>query len=167
MQFIASFFLIVLFVSMTELFLLVQVSAQIGFLETLALCVLTGILGGAIVRHQGLQTLQRLRQELMGGRLPADQILEGVVLIVVGALLCVPGFVTDVAGFLMLVPPLRREAIAWVKKRLAPRFTIYRSPFPGSPFSEPPKGPPPGGPFGGEPPEIIDAEFERKPDREE
>jgi UPF0716 protein FxsA len=168
MQFVTTFFFIVLFLSVTELFLLVRVSAAIGFLETLALCVLTGILGGSLVRYQGLQTLRRLKQHLAGGRLPTDEIIDGVVLIVIGALLCVPGFVTDVLGFLMLIPPVRREAIAWFKKRLKPRFTFHRGPgvhFPGSPGGPP--EPPGHGPFPEEKPPIIDAEFEKKPPNED
>ena len=115
MTFVAYFFLTVLFLSVSELFLLVRVASAIGFFETMALCVLTGVLGGAIVRYQGLQALARVQRELASGRLPADELLGGVALIVVGALLCVPGFITDVFGFLMLIPPVRRRAVLWIK----------------------------------------------------
>jgi len=134
MSFVATFFLVVLVLAVSELYLLVQAAAAMGFLATLGLCVLTGILGGALVRHQGIQTLRRLQRELAAGRLPADEILEGIVLLIVGALLCVPGFITDLLGALMLIPPLRRAVIVRVRKRLASRITVHTMPGGQDPF---------------------------------
>lgn len=125
MRFIAYFFLTVCFLSVAELMLLVRASEAVGFPPTLALCVLTGIVGGALVRHQGLQTLGRVQKEMASGRIPAAEILEGIVLLVTGALLCVPGFITDVLGGLMLVPPLRRRLAAWIKTKAAAHVKVH------------------------------------------
>ena len=144
-------FLAVVCVSIAELYLLVAVSARIGFFPTLGLCVLTGVIGGALVRLQGLLTLRKMRDALASGRLPADEILQGVMLIVAGVLLCVPGFLTDLVGFLVLLPPLRRAAAAMIRRKLAGRFTVT-------------VWPPP--PPAREEREIIDAEFEVRPDSE-
>ena len=150
MTFIAYFFLFVLILSVSELYVLIQVCSVIAFPLTLGLCVLTGIIGGAMVRHQGLQTLRRLRGELASGRLPADEILEGLVLIIIGALLCVPGFITDVFGFLMLIPLLRKKSVQWLKKRFAGKFTITHSYFgPGAPFMKKER-------------DVIDVDYEEK-----
>lgn len=155
MNFIAGFFLVVLVLAVSELYLLVQAAAALGFLATLGLCVLTGILGGALVRYQGLQTLGRLQRELATGRLPADEILEGIVLLIVGALLCVPGFITDLLGALMLIPPLRRAIVVPVRKRLASRITVHTMPGGPDPFR------------GRRDPDVIDVEVTEVKDVDE
>ena len=118
MSFIAKFFLLVTLVGFSELWLLVKVAAELTFPGTLAVCVLTGVVGGALVRHQGLRTLAEVQRAMMQGELPARQIVSGVVLLMVGATLILPGFVSDTVGFLLLVPPIR----SWTAKRLVSYF---------------------------------------------
>jgi len=118
MSFIAKFFLLVTVVGFAELYLLVQVAAQLTFPGTLAVCVFTGVAGGALVRHQGLRTLAQVQRSLVVGELPARQIVSGVVLLMVGATLILPGFVSDTVGFLLLVPPIR----SWTAQRLITYF---------------------------------------------
>jgi UPF0716 protein FxsA len=130
MSFIGLFFLAVLVLSTSELFLLVRVAAEVGFGVTALLCIATGVGGGALVRRQGLALLADLQRQLAAGVLPADELLHGVILIVVGALLCVPGFITDAFGFLLLVPPLRRLAVAWLRRRVRLRVGPLGGPFP-------------------------------------
>jgi len=124
MGFLGAFLLSVIVLSFSELWLLVRVSAHITFAATLGLCILTGFLGGALVRRQGLRAWVRFQDELSRGRLPADELLDGLVLMVLGALLMVPGFITDALGFILLVPSLRRRVLARVKRRVARRFTV-------------------------------------------
>ncbi len=112
MVFVGRFFLVVLVMGFVELYLLVGASRAIGFFTTLGLCVLTGVVGGSLVRHQGLRTMQEVNQSMAGGELPARAIVSGVVLMIVGVLLIMPGFVTDVIGFLLLIPPVRLGAAA-------------------------------------------------------
>lgn len=106
-------FLFLLFVGvpLIELYILIQVGQVVGALATIALCILTAALGAGLIRLQGLQTLMRARQNLDQGMAPAMEMLEGVALAAAGALLLTPGFATDVLGFALLVPPLRRLAI--------------------------------------------------------
>ena len=118
MSFIAKFFLLVTVVGFAELYLLIQVAAQLTFPGTLAVCVFTGVAGGALVRHQGLRTLAQVQRSLASGELPARQIVSGVVLLMVGATLILPGFVSDTVGFLLLVPPIR----SWTAQRLISYF---------------------------------------------
>jgi len=97
-----------LLVPMAEIYVLVQVGSLIGALPTVFAVVFTAVTGAALIRHQGLATLMRVRGELEQGHLPAEAVLEGVVLLVAGALLLTPGFVTDTVGFGLLIPALRR-----------------------------------------------------------
>jgi UPF0716 protein FxsA len=104
---------LLLFVSapLVELYFLIQVGSVIGALPTIALSILTAVIGGALVRVQGLGVLMRVREALDRGDAPALELLDGAVLLACGFLLLLPGFVTDIAGFLLLVPPLRHRLI--------------------------------------------------------
>lgn len=111
--------LLILFltVPLIELYLLIKVGGMIGALPTVALVVLTAILGAGLLRWQGFATMQRVRQTLARGELPAIEMLEGVVLLFCGALLLTPGFFTDTIGFIGLVPSVRRHLILWLLSR--------------------------------------------------
>lgn len=107
------FLLLLLFftIPLVEIYVLLEVGGAIGVLPTIAMVVLTAVIGAGLIRAQGLATLGRVQQELERGELPAVGIIEAALLLVAGALLLTPGFVTDTIGFLILVPPLRRRAI--------------------------------------------------------
>ena len=90
-----------------EMYLLIEVGGYIGALPTIALVMITAVIGVALLRVQGLSTLTRGLGRLEGGQLPAREMVEGLLLAVAGALLLTPGFVTDAVGFVLLTPPLR------------------------------------------------------------
>ena len=123
MKFIARFFLLVLFLSFGELYLLVKVASHISLELTFLLCVLTGVFGGALVRHQGFRTLSDIQKTTARGQIPATEIVSGLILIVIGTMLLTPGFITDIIAFLLLVPPIRTAAanlaFAYFKKRVS------------------------------------------------
>lgn len=103
MPFLALFVIIPL----AEIYTFINVGEEIGVFKTLLLCVLTAIIGGSIVKIQGLQTIFKARQSFMGGKMPVAEIFDGLCLVLAGALLLTPGFVTDIMGFSLLVPPFR------------------------------------------------------------
>ncbi len=88
-----------------ELYVLIEVGARVGAVQTVSLVFLTAIVGTALVRGQGLVALQRLQ----AGRAERAEVLEGPLLVVAALLLLLPGFITDAMGALLLVPPLRRR----------------------------------------------------------
>jgi UPF0716 protein FxsA len=96
---------------LVELYFLIQVGSVIGALPTIALSVLTAVIGGALVRMQGLAVVMRVRDAMDRGETPALELMDGAVLLACGFLLLLPGFVTDIVGFLLLIPPLRRALI--------------------------------------------------------
>ena len=98
--------------------LLIEIGERIGALATVGLVVGTGILGASVARHQGLSTLARLRADSAAGRLPTESIVEGVLILVAAAVLLTPGVLTDVAGFLCLIPACRR----WIRRALLRRL---------------------------------------------
>lgn len=112
--------LLLLFVALpaAELALLIEVGSRIGTLPTLALIVVTGIVGASLARQQGLGVLQAIQRETAEGRMPAGTLVDGVVILLAAALLVTPGILTDAFGFLCLVPGFRRL----VKRRLLRRL---------------------------------------------
>lgn len=96
-----------LIVPLAEIALLIEVGGRIGTLPTIAACVGTAVLGGVLVRSQGRAVIAALRRALDEGRIPAREAFDGACILVAGALLMTPGFLTDAAGFALLVPPLR------------------------------------------------------------
>ncbi len=98
-------------VPLIEIYLLIRVGGLIGAGWTVFLVVATAFLGAMLVRAQGLATVARIRSQLDHGTLPALELLEGLFLLIAGALLLTPGFFTDAIGFACLIPPLRRALI--------------------------------------------------------
>lgn len=112
-----AIFLLLLVVPLLEIYLLIKMGGVIGIGLTFLLVIATAILGAFCARAQGFATLRRVQNELAHGRLPALEVLEGMLLFMAGALLLTPGFVTDAFGFVLLVPILRRRLIRWVIQR--------------------------------------------------
>jgi UPF0716 protein FxsA len=110
-------YLFLLFIAMPiiEMWLLISVGTEIGALATIGLVLLTALIGVQLLREQGFNTLWRGRRKLEEGELPAQEIIEGIILAVSGALLLTPGFVTDIIGFAGLIPPIR---VLFVKQML-------------------------------------------------
>jgi len=109
MNIIQLLFLVVLIVPFAEIYLLLQVGGIIGALPTIFLVVLTALLGAFLLKQQGLATFQRFQLSLAQGEVPAYEIIEGPIILLGGLLLLTPGFITDILGFICLVPPLRRK----------------------------------------------------------
>jgi UPF0716 protein FxsA len=100
-----------------ELALLIEVGRRIGTAATLALIVLTGVAGATLARWQGLGVLRAIRTETAAGRLPAAELVDGLILLLASALLVTPGVLTDALGFLCLVPAFRSHLRAILRRR--------------------------------------------------
>ncbi len=118
-------------VPLVELALLLWIGARIGVGPTIALILVTGVAGASLARHQGLATWRRFQAALAAGRLPGDELLEGLLILVAGALLLTPGVLTDAVGFLLLVPPARRRIVRLAEVRLRGRVTVGAARRPG------------------------------------
>jgi len=118
-------FLLILFIAMPiiEIAVLLKVGSALGIITTLAIVILTAILGTFMLRQQGLATMNRARQRLGSGEMPAEQLFEGIVLMIGGVLLLTPGFVTDAFGFACLFPVSRK----WLAGKIAARSLRFVS----------------------------------------
>ncbi len=109
---------VLLVVPLVELYFLIQVGQSIGALPTIALCILTALLGGGLLRQQGFQVLNRARENLDRGEAPALELIEGAALVVGAVMLMIPGFVTDAIGFACLLPFTRKPLVRAVLARM-------------------------------------------------
>jgi UPF0716 protein FxsA len=115
--------LLFVFLPMIELYLLIMLGARIGPMPTIGLIVLTGILGATLARQQGLSTLAKIQNELRQGRAPTQELAEGAMILVGGLVLLTPGILTDIFGFAMLVPGIRKSLAKQFKVRFPKGFT--------------------------------------------
>jgi UPF0716 protein FxsA len=105
--------IIFLIVPVLEIYLLIEVGQVIGALWTAFLVVLTAVIGVRLLKIQGISTLMRAQNKMQTGQPPAQEMLEGVGLVLAGAFLLTPGFFTDTVGFILLFPPTR----IWLVKK--------------------------------------------------
>ena len=115
------FLLLFIIVPLIEIALFIQVGDQVGVLPTVALVVLTAVIGVLLLRWQGIATLMRARERMQAGQVPAQEMVEGFLLAVAGIMLLTPGFFTDSLGFLLLVPQLRQGLYKTVSRRMVIR----------------------------------------------
>ncbi|MDQ3571022.1 MAG: FxsA family protein [Actinomycetota bacterium] len=101
---LALMFLVVPFV---ELFLIIQVGQAIGAPWTIAILILISVVGAWLVKREGVGVLRRARARMRSGEIPGTELTDGVFIVFAGALLLTPGFLTDVLGILLLLPPVR------------------------------------------------------------
>jgi UPF0716 protein FxsA len=115
--------LLFLVVPFAELFVLIKVGQVIGALPTVAVLVVVSVVGAAMVKREGMAVVRRAQEQVRRGRVPGAELVDGVLILFAGTLLISPGFLTDVFGVLLLVPPVRRVVRAVAVRRLARRAT--------------------------------------------
>jgi UPF0716 protein FxsA len=127
--------LVVLFivVPIVELYVIIQVGQLIGVWPTLALLLADALLGALLLRHQGRSAWRRFNAALAERRFPGREVADGVMIAVGGTLLLTPGFVTDVFGFLLLVPPTRALARRFLRGYVGRRFVVVGTGSTGAP----------------------------------
>ena len=105
----SAFLLLLIIVPVVEIYFVIQIGSEIGAFSTVVLIIFTAVLGAYLFRLQGMTTFQRVQASLSRGEIPAIEMIEGAMLLVSAALLLTPGFVTDIVGFICLIPMVRRK----------------------------------------------------------
>jgi len=123
--------LLLLFIAvpLLELMILIDIGRVIGTGATLLLIVCTGVLGAYLARREGFRTLAAIRLKIRDGQLPADEMLDGLIILIAGAVLLTPGIITDLFGFLLLFSPARRRFREWLKERFSRHIAVQ---YPGN-----------------------------------
>jgi UPF0716 protein FxsA len=118
--------LVLLFIAvpLAELAVIIQVGGAIGVWPTIALLLADSLLGAWLMRQQGRASWRRFNQALQAGRVPTREVLDGALVIFGGALLLTPGFITDIFGLILLIPPSRALVRAVLARRLAHRMVV-------------------------------------------
>jgi UPF0716 protein FxsA len=119
-----ALFALFLITPVVEIVLLLYVGDRIGLLETATLVVATAMLGAALVSRQGSETMRAIQREFQLGVFPAAPLAHGAMILVAGAVLITPGFVTDAIGFALLIPPVRERLRLWAARRYGTGRTI-------------------------------------------
>jgi UPF0716 protein FxsA len=118
-------FLLFTIVPLIELTILVWIGRQTAWWLPILMVIATGVLGAALARWQGWQVLQRIRSDAAAGRMPADAMIDGFLILLAGILLVTPGVMTDLMGVALLIPPARaivkRAVAAWIKRNIEVR----------------------------------------------
>jgi UPF0716 protein FxsA len=118
--------LLFLLVPLAELYVIIQVGHAVGALNTIALLIIVGAVGGWLVKREGLRVWARFQQQVQAGAVPSKEIADGVMILFAGALLLSPGFLSDILGIALLLPPVRAVVRAAVMRRAARRAGIFR-----------------------------------------
>ena len=107
-------FLAFTLIPLVEIYLLIKLGQNFGAITSILLVIFTGILGAYLARMEGLRTLFRIQETMGEGRMPGEELLDALLIAIAGLVLITPGFITDVAGFLLLFPFTRMLAKKWL-----------------------------------------------------
>ncbi|MEM8540205.1 MAG: FxsA family protein [Pseudomonadota bacterium] len=146
---------LLLIIPLLEIAAFVVIGGEIGVFYTLALIVVTAIIGSILLRIQGFGLLAKIQADMNSGKVPARELVHGLMIMIAGVLLLTPGFVTDSCGFLLFVPPLRDAAWRVLKGRFKVVNLNGQEPFSNSG---------PQNPTGGPTIDLDDEDFQRAPD---
>ena len=117
-------FLAFTLIPLVEIYLLIKLGQNFGAITSILLVIFTGILGAYLARMEGLRTLFRIQETMREGRMPGEELLDALLIAIAGLVLITPGFITDVAGFLLLFPFTRMLAKNLLKERMRAKSTF-------------------------------------------
>ncbi|HET7654565.1 MAG TPA: FxsA family protein [Acidimicrobiales bacterium] len=117
--------LVFLVVPFVELYVIIQVAHVIGALDTIALLIIVSAVGAWLVKREGLGVWRRAQRQIGRGGVPGNELVDGVLVLFAGALLLTPGFVSDVLGILLLLPPVRFALRGYARRRLVRRVDVH------------------------------------------
>lgn len=110
-------FLLLALVPLAEIWLIMKLAENTSWLTTIAVVLLTGAIGIGLVRWQGMKTIREIQRQVAAGQSPSKTIVSGVLVLLAGAMLLTPGLLTDTAGFLLLIPPVRYAFATYLQRR--------------------------------------------------
>ena len=129
-MFFTKLLILFVIVPVTEIYILIEVGKRIGSLATISIIIFTGILGAYLVKNQGFMILKKIQNDLNDGIMPGDSLIQGAIILAGGILLLTPGFVTDIAGFIFLIPVSRnvvkKYLLKWLKGKIKEGNFYYK-----------------------------------------
>ena len=119
-------FLAFTIIPFVEIYLLIKIGSYLGAFNTVVIVILTAFLGALLARYQGLQTMLRVKESLERGEMPAEELLDALLILLAGIVLLTPGFLTDLAGIVILIPKTRGMFKRWLRKKFDAWITQKR-----------------------------------------
>jgi UPF0716 protein FxsA len=117
-------------IPVVELYILIEVGKKIGSLTTIGIIILTGILGTYLIKSQGFMILRKIQNDLNEGIMPGDSLIQGAIILLGGVLLLTPGFITDITGFIFLIPAgrkiVKKYLWKWLKGKIKEDNIYFR-----------------------------------------
>lgn len=113
-------------IPLIELIILIKVGSYIGLWPTILIVVLTGIVGASLARYQGFVIINKIRSDVSSGRVPARELIDGLLILIGGIVLLTPGFITDICGFFLLIPFTRNLIKGFVRSQFE-RMVNYKT----------------------------------------
>jgi UPF0716 protein FxsA len=110
-------FLAFTLIPLAELYLLIKIGSMIGAGTTIVIVLLTGFIGAYLARMQGAHTMNKVRMNMARGVAPAGELVDALLIFAAGVVLLTPGFLTDTAGILLLIPPVRATIKTWLRRK--------------------------------------------------
>ncbi len=120
-------FAVIIAVPLIEIYFVVKIGSVVGVIPAIALLFVISVFGSRVVKHQGLRVWRKFNEQVSSGHVPSRELIEGVCLLVAGALLVAPGFFTDALGFLLLLPPFRLIVVKIVGARTTNKVQVVRA----------------------------------------
>ena len=111
-------------VPLAELYVILQVGQAIGVLDTIGLLILISVVGAWLAKREGIGVLRRIQRSIEAGRVPGTELIDGFLILLAGALMLTPGFLTDVLAILLLLPPVRVGVRRQLRRVFARRIEI-------------------------------------------
>ena len=118
------FFIFFIGIPIIEVILFITIGKYIGLWNTILIIIITGIIGAILVKSQGISTLKKGLEEIKSNKIPMLPMIEGIAIVIAGAFLLTPGFLTDTLGAILLIPPLRLKIVEFVIEYLKKSFTL-------------------------------------------
>lgn len=129
-MFFSKLLALFIIVPMVELYALIEIGKRIGALTTISIIILTGVIGTYLIKNQGFIILRKIQSDINEGILPGDSLIQGAIILAGGLLLLTPGFITDIAGFVFLIPTSRKIVkkylLIWLKRKIKEGNFYYK-----------------------------------------
>ncbi len=116
--------LLFILVPTAELYLFMKIGSRLGLGPTLAIIIVTAVLGASLTKSQGRRAIEKFQAATTAGRMPAKEAIDGLMILLAGAVLITPGFLTDTVGFLLLLPSFRAIVAGYAGKRLKGKIQV-------------------------------------------
>jgi UPF0716 protein FxsA len=127
LKMLLKLFLAFTLIPFLELYVLIKIGHFLGAFNTILVVIVTGLLGAYLARLQGLRTMTRVRESLDRGELPAEEMLDALLIFIAGIVLLTPGFITDIAGVVILLPNTRELFKRWLRRKFDHWISEHRS----------------------------------------